>query len=155
MPQCINCAATVARQAPNCAYCGGDNPAYEPPGASLDALLAGANALMQINNYGAAVELYRLVLDRTPDLFDPYFYMAHCLSQMQRYTEAIDAMQSALRLYPGHAITLYNLGLVLKASGRSQEARTYFEQAQHELTHNLKRYPNPDYVLGALKKELG
>lgn len=155
MSKCPDCGGKIARQAPECAYCGGENPAYEPPGASVDALLAGADALMQINNYAAAIELYRLILERVPDLFDPHFRMAHCLSQLRQYTAAIDAMQAALRLYPGHAITLYNLGLLLKASGRSQEARPYFEQAQQEINRNPKRYADLTYIRAGLKQELG
>ncbi len=155
MPQCPNCGANVARQATNCAYCGTSNPQHEVMAVSLEAILAGAKALVELDNYAPAVELFRLALSQAPDLFDPYFALAHCLSQLNRYTEAVQAMQAALRVFPGHAIALYNAGIMLKASGRSQEARAYFEQSWQELDRHPKRYPNPVHVRAGLRKELG
>lgn len=154
MPQCPSCGGNIARRMQACPYCGSDNAAYEPPKTSIDALLGGADAAMRAGNHTAAIELYRQVIEMVPETFDAYFGLAHSLAQIHRYNEAVEAMEAALNLAPGHAVTLFNLGTLLKSAGRSNLARPYFQQALDA----LNRYPdlyNGEYMRPTLERELG
>lgn len=155
MPACTNCGANIAWTVQNCLYCGTENPAYTPPAVSIDALFAGAKAAMQAGQFQAAGELFQQVINTAPGTFDAYFSLAHCLMQLQRFADAATAMRQALELDSEHAMTLYNLGVILKASGQSQQARNYFEQAREQLKRNGYRYADTSYLESALKNELG
>jgi len=129
MINCKNCGAVVARRDETCSYCGTPNHAYIPISADQDALMAGAMGAWQNGNYGAAIKLYRQIINDDPELFLAYFYLAHCLNTTGQSGEAIAVMTQASQLRPGNASIYYNIALMQQARGQYSEAMTNLQKA--------------------------
>ncbi len=130
MPQCPNCGAYVSPHDKVCSYCGAPNPAYQPPADDVNLLLQQGMDAFQQHQYAVAADRYRQALDRDPDIFDAYFYLAASLSALGREKEAIAAMKKAREIRPGNASVDYNLGVLYKNLGQAREARAYLESAR-------------------------
>ncbi len=83
----------------------------------------------QQEQYAQAIDCYRRAIERDPDVFIAYFYLASSLSVLGREEEAIEAMKRAQEIRPGSSVTFYNLGLLYKRTGRAREARKCLEAA--------------------------
>jgi tetratricopeptide (TPR) repeat protein len=95
-----------------------------------DAQLNFATALSEGGQWEPAVARYRLAL-RLPTLTVPH--RAHqnlgvALYNLKRYREAEESLRFALDLEPEMVGTHYNLGLVLLAGGRTDEAKAAFRR---------------------------
>ncbi len=95
-----------------------------------DAQLNYAIALAETGRWDDAVEGYRNAL-RLPTLTAPH--VAHqnlgvALYNLKRYREAEQSLRFALSLEPQMAGAHYNLGLVLMAEGRKEEAKAAFRR---------------------------
>lgn len=97
-----------------------------------DAQLNYAIALAEAHRWEDAVEAYRKAL-RLPTLTAPH--VAHqnlgvALYNLKRYTQAEEALRFALSLDPQMLGAYYNLGLVLTAENRREEAKAAFRKAR-------------------------
>jgi Tfp pilus assembly protein PilF len=97
-----------------------------------DAQLNYAIALAEARRWEEAVEGYRKAL-RLPTLTAPH--VAHqnlgvALYNLKRYTQAEESLRFALSLDPEMLGAYYNLGLVLTAENRRDEAKAAFRKAR-------------------------
>jgi tetratricopeptide (TPR) repeat protein len=80
--------------------------------------------------YKAAVAWYRRAIDKMPEEASGYIYLGGVLAKSGRLKEAEAAHRAAIRCTEGCRDEAYlNLGLVLRAQERYDEAATCFEQA--------------------------
>ena len=80
--------------------------------------------------YKAAVAWYRRAIDKMPDEASGHIYLGGVLAKSGRLKEAETAHRAAIRCTQGCRDEAYlNLGLVLRAQERYDEAATCFEQA--------------------------
>ena len=97
-----------------------------------DAHLNYAIALAEANRWEEAVEGYRKAL-RMPTLTTPHVAQQNlgvALLNLKRYAQAEDALRYALSMDPQLVAAYYNLGLVLTAGNRREEARAAFRKAR-------------------------
>jgi Tfp pilus assembly protein PilF len=97
-----------------------------------DAQLNYAIALAEARRWDEAVEGYRKAL-RMPTLTAPH--VAHqnlgvALFNLKRYTQAEESLRFAISLDPQMLGAYYNLGLVLVAENRREEAKAAFRKAR-------------------------
>jgi len=97
-----------------------------------DTLFHLGTALAEARRWNDAVATYRKAI-RQPSL--TVMDLAHqnlglALFHLGRYREAEDALRFALSLDPQLQAAYYNLGLVLTAEKRPEEAKAYFRRAQ-------------------------
>jgi len=129
MATCTHCGANVSRRDRVCSYCGTQNPEYEPSIDEVNALLEKGLKAYQQEQYAQAIDCYRRALERDPDVFSAYFYLAASLRALGREKEAIEAMKKARHLRPGSTAVHYNLGVLYKQTGQAREARKCLETA--------------------------
>ncbi len=80
--------------------------------------------------YKAAAAWYRRAIDKMPDEASGHIYLGGVLARSGRLREAETAHRAAIRCTQGRRDEAYlNLGLVLRAQGRNDEAATCFEEA--------------------------
>ncbi len=81
-------------------------------------------------DYQAAAAWYRRAIDNMPDEASGHIYLGGILARSGRLKEAEMAHRAAIRCTQGCRDEAYlNLGLVLRAQERHEEAATCFEQA--------------------------
>ena len=123
MPQCPHCGAYVSLRDKVCSYCGTPNEACQPATHDVNLLLQQGLDAFQQHQYAIAVDRYHQVLERDPDIFDAYFYLAASLSALGRVKESLAAMQKARGIRPGSASVDFNLGVLFKNLGYANKAR--------------------------------
>jgi tetratricopeptide (TPR) repeat protein len=108
----------------------------DQPPANLEQLSA---ALSRAGDWAVAARLLRQALQRHPTDFWLNFDLAYCLTQdPATQSEALGFFRAALALRP-HSSALYvNLGAVLQAQGKSEEAAAACRKAL-QITPNLAR----------------
>ena len=80
--------------------------------------------------YKAAAAWYRRAIDKMPDEASGHIYLGGVLAKSGRLREAETAHRAAIRCTQGRRDEAYlNLGMVLRAEGRNDEAATCFEEA--------------------------
>jgi len=112
-------------------------------------------ALQRALDYPGAVEFYRQAISLDPHFADAYNSLCVAYANLNMGEEAIEACHRAVSLKPDLEIAHYNLGLVLSALGRREEAEASFERGALKLRAEqiwardgtLKR--RGGYVLGA------
>ena len=123
----------------------GLRPAGKPLAFALLAILS-LLTWKQSGEYVNAETLYRATLSR-----DPSSWMAHTnLSALlldSNVEEAMAHAREALRLKPGHAPALNNLGLALQRLGRLEEARAAFTEALRIEPDYAQAHNNLGYLL--------
>ena len=89
-------------------------------------------ALAEARRWDEAVAAYRkaIVLPSLTVLDLAHQNLGLALFHLGRYREAEDALRFALSLDPRLQAAYYNLGLVMTAQKRSEEAKAYFRRAQ-------------------------
>ena len=95
----------------------------------------------------AAEAALRRAQERDPRFVDAHFHLGNLCREGRRYAEAVSAYEQALRLAPGHASILNNLGLALEGNfepGRSEASyrealrvQPQHRQAMGNLAHLL------------------
>ncbi len=68
-------------------------------------------------------------LERDPRSVDAHFHLGNLRRDQRRFADAVNAYEEALRLAPGHASLLNNLGLALEGSGAHARAETCYRDA--------------------------
>ena len=97
-----------------------------------EAHLNTGTALAEMARWSEAVPAYRraLALPTLPYPHTAYHNLGLALYHLKEYREAEEALQLSIRLEPAEAGPYYNLGLVLLARGRRDEARVAFRRAR-------------------------
>lgn len=107
-----------------------DNPqAAAPEAMAKDAWLRGAQAL-RAGDYASAVELLRAAAHLAPDEHRYHADLSQALSHNPKWArDAMQAIETAVRLAPGHAPHLVQLARLQLAQGLKLRARKTAEQA--------------------------
>jgi tetratricopeptide (TPR) repeat protein len=94
-------------------------------------------ALVEAQRPDEALPALEASVRSEPPRMDAYHYLGRCLFALDRAAEAVPALVRALELAPGEGAgeqklgsIHYQLGLALRALGRSEEAATHFKQAE-------------------------
>lgn len=127
--KCSSCGANVSKYDRMCSYCGTENPDYHSLDQEVAVLMSSGVEAFYNEQFAKAIGYFLGVIDRVPEVFDAYFYLAACHSALKRPAEAIKAMQQAQRIRPGNASLYLNLAILSKQVGNKEEAKKYLEQA--------------------------
>jgi tetratricopeptide (TPR) repeat protein len=88
-----------------------------------------AVALMKDGKNEQAIKLLENVIDRSPGVTAPYIDIAEASLRIGEMEQAEQYLKTALELVPHHPVASNEYGLLLRKSGRFQEAREIYEQA--------------------------
>jgi tetratricopeptide (TPR) repeat protein len=88
-----------------------------------------AQLLEESRNDQGAIEEYRNVLKRKPDLPNIHFAIGSLYWKEQRFEEARPALEAELQINPNHPQAQYELGDLFFVTGETQIAEKYFLQA--------------------------
>jgi Tfp pilus assembly protein PilF len=129
MLACPTCNTVIARHDTHCSLCGGENPAFEPLPAELEARMHDGLSALQTADYATAIRTYEHITSLDPDIAEAYLHLTHCFSKLRLFAEAYKAMERAVALRPGSSLLHYNLGLTARGLGKPAEARAYLLRA--------------------------
>jgi len=85
--------------------------------------------------YEQAIELLKKIVAQSPGVTAPYIDLGMAYQQIGKSEEAEAQFKAALELVPGHPVAGNQYGLLLRKSGRFDEARKMYEEA-------LARFPD-------------
>jgi tetratricopeptide (TPR) repeat protein len=105
-------------------------------------LLNMAAALTDSGQFDRAIDAYRRVIERQPDLFDVHLGYAKALQAAGRHDEAITAVQQAVRIRPDQHKTFNLLGAWCLAADRLQEAEAALQAAVRIRPEYMAAYNN-------------
>jgi Flp pilus assembly protein TadD len=80
------------------------------------------------DNYPAAVELLKKVVDKDPDNADAWNYLGYSLRNLQEFDGALAAYEKALQLEPEHKGALEYLGELYLNTGQPEKARVQLQK---------------------------
>ena len=80
------------------------------------------------DNYPAAVELLRKVVDKDPENADAWNYLGYSLRNLQEFDDALVAYETALQIEPGHKGALEYLGELFLNTGQPEKARLQLQK---------------------------
>ena len=119
--------------------------------ASLDTLIAQANALEQQGRHLEAAALFQHILTRAENYFPAQYSLGLSLLRAGQLNDAIAAFHTALRLSPDNLAALADLGAALSMAGQHDQALPILQRA-------LAQRPNDPSVLlniGRVMRSLG
>jgi predicted O-linked N-acetylglucosamine transferase (SPINDLY family) len=138
-----------------------DALAHGHDGAAVWTLLAVA---LRPRDSDAAEAALRRALERDPRSVDAHFHLGNLRRNQQRFADAVNEYEEALRLAPGHASLLNNLGRALEGSGAYTRAEACYRdvlraqpehrQAMGNLIHALTRNREYDEALRLCERYL-
>lgn len=120
---------------------------------ALTALLDRALEAHAAGKMAAAQELYKSLLEASPDNHLALHYLGVSYIQQGQLKNGIDLVEQALVLKPDYAEALFNLGCALQASGRLDEAVARYESALAIDPDNAGVYLNLGNALQALNRQ--
>ncbi len=88
-----------------------------------------AVGMMNAGKNDAAIELLTRVIDRSPGVTAPHIDIAMAYMRIGKPELAEQHFKTALELVPHHPVASNEYGLLLRRSGRFQEAREIYEKA--------------------------
>ncbi len=88
-----------------------------------------AIALLNDQQYDAAIDILEQVVERSPGVTAPYINLAIACRHTGKPDQAEQYLKTALQLVPGHPVASNQYGLLYRRSGRFAEARAVYEQA--------------------------
>lgn len=100
----------------------------QPEIAEIYAVMGVVNLLR--NNYDDSLGNFDKAIELNSSLALAYMWKSLALNELQRFDEAIEALQKARDLDPLFLTSSYNLGLLLSWRGRDDEAEAIFRQMQ-------------------------
>jgi predicted TPR repeat methyltransferase len=108
---------------------------------SLDEALSIAIVLQQTEQWAAAAEIYRTILEAAPDHADALHFSGVLAHQQAQGDQAVALIERSLELEPGRADWYSNLGIVLQDRLKLDEAIGAYEHAialdpNHANAHN-------------------
>ncbi|WP_298004016.1 MULTISPECIES: tetratricopeptide repeat protein [Anaerolinea] len=152
--KCTSCGANVSDYDKVCSYCGSENPEYRSPDKEITILMSSGVELFYKEHYAAAIACFLEVIDRTPEMFDAYFYLSACFSALNRPGEALKAMEQAQQIRPGSAPLYFNLATLSRQVGREEDTRKYLEQALEAAKTDAMLTDRKEFE-NRVRKELG
>ncbi|RJQ82980.1 MAG: tetratricopeptide repeat protein [Desulfobacteraceae bacterium] len=99
------------------------------PQQATSALNNLGNIYRDMGRYAAALECYRGVVARAPDLAEGHYNLGSALRQSEAYEEALIHLWRAVQLRPDYAEAWNNLALTCKNIGDLDRALTCFDRA--------------------------
>ncbi len=144
----IVCAFLAGVVAVVLASCAGG--ATSTPAADAQALMHSAQTALDSGDYAKAVSDFQASLAKGKSI-DAYFGLGNTYTRQNKFTEAIDAYNEALKINPNHAPTLSNLGVAYYQQGDLAQAKRSFEKALAVSANDAETY----YLLGAAQLQLG
>jgi len=100
----------------------------QPDIADIYAVMGVVNLLRY--NYDDALGNFDKAIQLNPSLALAFMWKSLALNELQRFDEAIEALERSRELDPLFLTSSYNLGLLLSWRGRTEEAETIFRQMQ-------------------------
>ena len=110
--------------------------------AGLRADFERAVGMMNAGKNDSAIELLTRVIDRSPGVTAPHINIAMAYMRTGRPEPAEQHFKTALGLVPHHPVACNEYGLLLRRSGRFQEAREVYEQAVGDFPEYLPARKN-------------
>ncbi|HKR11868.1 MAG TPA: tetratricopeptide repeat protein [Pyrinomonadaceae bacterium] len=111
---------------------------------SVDVLTGLARCYYEFKRDDEALALYKEAIAQNAAVWDAQYYLGRIHLENGRYPQAVEALESALKLKPEDTDTISALGVALSKSGRSADAIPYLIRMTA-----LKRYIKEDfYYLG-------
>jgi len=102
----------------------------KPPGAFLAEQLQTYLSLnIDFGDYTLVEQKARQIIAADPSRPEGHFALGVACIEFERYTEAIEAFQEALRLNPKHVTTLYNIGITWMKKNEPALALPWLEKA--------------------------
>lgn len=97
--------------------------------ASPDKQMSEAVAAMQSGRREAARGQFNTIARENPDLATPHVFLSRLAREEGNLGEARRELETAIRLEPGNAIALREMGLILFSTGQYEVARRFFVRA--------------------------
>jgi tetratricopeptide (TPR) repeat protein len=94
--------------------------------------------LLNEEEYEKAIEILERVIEQSPEVTAPYIDLGIAYQRTGNQEKAEAQFKNALELFPGHPVACNQYGLLLRKSGKFDEARSIYEQA---LTGYPSYYP--------------
>lgn len=94
-----------------------------------------AVAMLNEGDYDKAIELLEKVIEKSPAVTAPYINLGMAYQHAGKLEEAEAQFKTALQMIPGHPVACNQYGLLLRKTGRFDEARKIYEEA-------LSRFPD-------------
>jgi len=85
--------------------------------------------LLNSQAYDEAIDLFKQVIEQSPEVTAPYIDLAIAYEQIGNPEEAEANLKIALELIPDHPVASNEYGLLCRKSGRFAEAREIYERA--------------------------
>ena len=92
------------------------------------------------DNYPAAVELLKKVVDKDPDNADAWNYLGYSLRNLQEFDDALAAYESALQIEPDHKRALEYLGELYLNTGQPEKARAQLQRLDDACLLSCKEF---------------
>ena len=84
---------------------------------------------LEAQDYPGAIVLLEEVIQQSPDVTAPYINLAKAYRHNHQFDLAEKSLQTALSLVVNHPVASHEYGLLLRHSGRFEEARDVYESA--------------------------
>ena len=116
--------------------------------------LALASQLRKKNDFQAAKQLYKQILEIEPDHVESIFYLGSLSAQNKNYDTAKQLLNKTIQINPNHAKAYNNLGSVLTESGKHEKTISSFEKAIQIDPKDASAYSNLGSTLQGLNKHI-
>ena len=84
--------------------------------------------LMQNGRETDAIPILEEIVSQSPGVTAPYINLAIAYSHAERFKQAEELLKTALQLVPDHPVANNEYGLLLRQTGRFEEARQVYEE---------------------------
>jgi len=121
-------------------------------GVSMAAVLTplGICAHREVGYWKNSITIFSHATEVTQNNYFAYGNLGVAYVNLNRYTEAMEALSQAIRIQPDYAEGHYNLGLAYAALGRWSEAVDAYKQAIKIKSHSVESYINLGIAYGYL-----
>ena len=109
--------------------CAGQEGASRTRDADVSALLRTAQGALERNDFAAAVDALKQVVEAQPNLTRAWFNLGYAYTALHKYEEAIAAYRKAVELEPDLFEARLNLGILLFQRDNPQGALEHLEKA--------------------------